>query len=348
MIKFFRKFRQKILSGNKFSKYLLYAVGEIILVVIGILIALYINNENEERIKEEQVANTLKQIQVELLNDIFETKTYSKLYSKKIVMIDEFINQKRPLAYFDENISDFISLTFGNQHLTISDQSFLRLKEQIDILPRKYNWILPYLNRLYVENGSTFKRYSEVSNDVLIEFKNKIFDQYNWVEDYTEYRYTSEVRDFFLTSETNRRQLVKMRQVLKTDLEVVNVILDQSIYCYFAIKKALNDTSELPQVIKEFGLDYELNSISDLTGTYTWNDKLKFKIEYQNNLLLLIPPVIENVRIEAFILTELAKDSLGQIISTEKFRFTRDALGNVIGCDYYPNEYDKPVFVTKQ
>ena len=47
MIKFFRKIRQKMLSQNKFSNYLLYAFGEILLVVIGILIALQINNWNE-------------------------------------------------------------------------------------------------------------------------------------------------------------------------------------------------------------------------------------------------------------------------------------------------------------
>ena len=49
MIKFFRKIRQRLLTENKFSKYLLYAIGEIILVVIGILIALQINNWNEGR-----------------------------------------------------------------------------------------------------------------------------------------------------------------------------------------------------------------------------------------------------------------------------------------------------------
>jgi hypothetical protein len=56
MIKFFRQIRQKLLTENlpdgqagKFSKYLLYAIGEIILVVIGILIALQINNWNEHR-----------------------------------------------------------------------------------------------------------------------------------------------------------------------------------------------------------------------------------------------------------------------------------------------------------
>ena len=49
MIKFFRKIRFNLLSENNTSKYFKYAFGEIILVVIGILIALQINNWNENR-----------------------------------------------------------------------------------------------------------------------------------------------------------------------------------------------------------------------------------------------------------------------------------------------------------
>ena len=49
MIKFFRKIRYDLMEKNKTGKYLKYAVGEIILVVIGILIALSINNWNEGR-----------------------------------------------------------------------------------------------------------------------------------------------------------------------------------------------------------------------------------------------------------------------------------------------------------
>ena len=49
MITFFKKIRHQLLSKNKFSKYLTYAIGEIILVVIGILIALTINNWNEKQ-----------------------------------------------------------------------------------------------------------------------------------------------------------------------------------------------------------------------------------------------------------------------------------------------------------
>jgi hypothetical protein len=47
MIKFFRRVRQRLLSENKFSKYLLYAIGEIALVMIGILLALQVNNWNQ-------------------------------------------------------------------------------------------------------------------------------------------------------------------------------------------------------------------------------------------------------------------------------------------------------------
>lgn len=49
MAKIFRRIRAKILTGHKFNKYLIYAIGEIILVVIGILIAIRINNWNENR-----------------------------------------------------------------------------------------------------------------------------------------------------------------------------------------------------------------------------------------------------------------------------------------------------------
>ena len=72
MIKFFRKIRQKLLSENKFSKYLIYAIGEIVLVVIGILIALQVNNWNEQRKIKNQgkdyIHEIYKELKVEKLN----------------------------------------------------------------------------------------------------------------------------------------------------------------------------------------------------------------------------------------------------------------------------------------
>lgn len=69
MIKFFRKIRQHLLSENKFSKYIIYGIGEIILVVIGILIALSINNSNQ--FKKDRAAEKiyLQGLYDELLRD---------------------------------------------------------------------------------------------------------------------------------------------------------------------------------------------------------------------------------------------------------------------------------------
>ncbi|MBN3521010.1 hypothetical protein JYB62_13455 [Algoriphagus lutimaris] len=71
MISFFRKIRQKLLQQNRVTRYLLYALGEIFLVVIGILIALQVNNWNEQRRAEQYETILLKQMQNALDNDLF-------------------------------------------------------------------------------------------------------------------------------------------------------------------------------------------------------------------------------------------------------------------------------------
>ena len=85
MIKFFRKIRQKLLSENKFSKYLIYAIVEIILVVIGILIALQINIWNSKRLENKEERNVLinlkkdfQQNQVSLESVISDNEKYLK------------------------------------------------------------------------------------------------------------------------------------------------------------------------------------------------------------------------------------------------------------------------------
>ncbi|SIO01676.1 DUF6090 family protein [Algoriphagus halophilus] len=76
MISFFRKIRQKPFSQNRITRYLLYALGEIFLVVIGILIALQVNNWNEQRRAEQYETILLKQMQNALNNDLFLIKNF--------------------------------------------------------------------------------------------------------------------------------------------------------------------------------------------------------------------------------------------------------------------------------
>lgn len=74
MLRFFRQIRQRLLpiaigTENRFTKYLLYALGEIILVVIGILIALQVNNWNEDRKMKAQERQVLQSLYTEISNN---------------------------------------------------------------------------------------------------------------------------------------------------------------------------------------------------------------------------------------------------------------------------------------
>jgi len=70
MIKFFRRIRQNLLYEGKTSKYFKYAIGEIVLVVIGILIALSINNWNQNRIEQDKEQVYLTNIKRDLQNQL--------------------------------------------------------------------------------------------------------------------------------------------------------------------------------------------------------------------------------------------------------------------------------------
>ncbi len=80
MLKLFRKIRQGLLQEGNFQKYLIYALGEILLVMIGILLALQINNWSEDRKKLAQE----QEIAAELYNELDHNLSYSKKELKNV------------------------------------------------------------------------------------------------------------------------------------------------------------------------------------------------------------------------------------------------------------------------
>lgn len=93
MIKFFRKIRQKLVTENKFSKYLLYAIGEIVLVVIGILIALQLNNLNEiDKVKDTEILY-LNALHDEFSNNLIEVERVIKLNAKGLAYANALLDK---------------------------------------------------------------------------------------------------------------------------------------------------------------------------------------------------------------------------------------------------------------
>jgi hypothetical protein len=98
MIKFFRRIRQKLLmdlpsrqAGSKASKYLLYAIGEIVLVVIGILIALQINNWNEQRKEANFEIQILKAFKESLVTDLIDIDANIAVHQKGLLSADSVL-----------------------------------------------------------------------------------------------------------------------------------------------------------------------------------------------------------------------------------------------------------------
>jgi hypothetical protein len=113
MLRFFRLIRQRLLTENRFRKYLLYAVGEILLVVIGILIALQINNWNEERKLVERETMLLTNIREDILLDTldisFNLQYHRKFYREEQKLLEYLQGNLNSIN--DINMTDALGIT---------------------------------------------------------------------------------------------------------------------------------------------------------------------------------------------------------------------------------------------
>ena len=101
MLRFFRRIRQYLLSEGKFGKYIKYGVGEIILVVIGILIAVKINNVNIEYQNEEKEILYLTRLTTNLGSDV---RLYEAIMAKDSLLINDLNKIKTNLTSYIKNI----------------------------------------------------------------------------------------------------------------------------------------------------------------------------------------------------------------------------------------------------
>ena len=220
MIKLFRKIRQNLIMENKTSKYFKYAIGEIVLVVIGILIALQINNWNEKRILKKEEQTILKNIHSEFLQNKEVIHTTFKnmsigLSSSKALM--SLIGQKREVIS-NHNIDSllYISLepgSFRPSENTISDllqSGKLQLLQNENLKHLIYHWtrslkasnvifervelkidneLIPYLSQNYSMKDIDMFGVLKWENKTLLKIdKHKIFEDIvfeNILDDYT-------------------------------------------------------------------------------------------------------------------------------------------------------------------
>ena len=184
MINFFRKKRKNLADKNKPMKYLRYAIGEIVLVMVGILLALQVNNWNEER--------KLQSIETAILTEIISDITIAKFrlqYSRKISqksikeikLLLDYIHENRP--YESKLDSAFFALEiWGTPFLPTT--AYETLKEKgMDIIVNDsirnsithiYTYVLPLIFQDYDRYEWSF--YESVSSELINRYVRKGID----------------------------------------------------------------------------------------------------------------------------------------------------------------------------
>lgn len=185
MIKFFRHIRRKIIPGNRFSKpaspagrYLLYAMGETILVVLGILIALKLNGIHTDKINRQSETNYLTAISENLKEDIEDLQgrlrkdtvhldSYTKLmlaFSDDRIKFDEdslkfFIHNSAIINYFNPQNTVFEEMkSSGKLHLIRSDA-------------------LRYGIMDYYNHSNKVVRSQEINNSTILRYRENSIDE---------------------------------------------------------------------------------------------------------------------------------------------------------------------------
>jgi hypothetical protein len=106
MIKIFRKIRQKLLQQNKIGSYLKYAIGEILLVVIGIFIALQLNNWNEDRKAQQSETQFIENVKSDLKRDKEDLRRIADLANRKVQVFEQLQKELPGLYYSDKDQLD--------------------------------------------------------------------------------------------------------------------------------------------------------------------------------------------------------------------------------------------------
>jgi hypothetical protein len=188
MLRFFRQIRQRLLTDNKFSKYLLYAVGEILLVVIGILIALQINTWNDNRLEEKEAKTFYENIIQQLLEDrqniegqiTYNNKNKEQFHYAILLIGENNRSGRDSLCIITEKLVDYSDFDRkGNIYETIVNSGDVKLLKNQEIKKRirRLEESYLYINRMEtIHYDAIMQMIPEISRTVNILSK-EIIDE---------------------------------------------------------------------------------------------------------------------------------------------------------------------------
>ncbi|MGB0916572.1 MAG: hypothetical protein ACPGU4_03185 [Flavobacteriales bacterium] len=330
MIKFFRKIRQQLLSENKFSKYLIYALGEIVLVVIGILIALGLNDYNAKVKSQDRLTGLLKEVRTELAVNINRSTPLLQWYSERDSLISMIMSDTLAKEVYatDMNIRKVIEYYDTYE---VKSNAFDRLMANNSSMPAQYDTLIDDLKTIYVSEWEIVKSLNKSVEAVVLENNDRIKKTKSWYSDwvyssgiteeatemmFSDSIYRNYVAEYWLIGVSNHAGFI---QLLRSDAYIV----------YLELSNELGLPDKVgPALMKIF-------NTSNCPGKYVFeNDTISIS-EKDGRLLFQFP----NRDVE-----ELLPFDESQFIPSKTFAFcrlTKDENGQVNGLTFRTGSYNK-------
>lgn len=218
-MKFFREIRQKMLVEKKAWKYLKYAIGEIILVVIGILIALGINNWNEKRKEKNQLDVIYLTIEQNLKTDLNNLKIPIEFYEKLDSTLLSIMTRTYPISFLDsitkDNFLDCIPCN-SNHHIfeyfEIQDNGVELLKKQEDVVSIEGSTLSQEIIQFYTKQENNLSSLEDfIARKAFSNVES--LEQFPWYSDYTINKYNREAIQYFLNDQNYKNKVATFRSL---------------------------------------------------------------------------------------------------------------------------------------
>lgn len=247
MLRFFRQIRQKLIQQENIRKYFFYAIGEIFLVVIGILLALQVNNWNEQRKEADLTETYLTALKEDLALDIENFEYQIDDLSFQLSQIDSLEEMLSSPSFSNSDFNDLIKNNLDIiqtlENANLNNNTFLTLQNtgRVDLLDETVQFRLLDLNSLQkvyqVMIDDNLQLKYNLSEDFISEvpfyfpeFKiqinpnveNDIWDNVNW-ENARRKFYT-----FLSTMKTVNEVGIEITQELKSETEDLLKLLNSS------------------------------------------------------------------------------------------------------------------------
>ncbi|MEZ4802353.1 MAG: hypothetical protein R2797_06235 [Gelidibacter sp.] len=193
------------MKNNKITSYLLYAIGEIVLLMIGILLALQVNNWNEKRKLINTINTTLKTISYDLEIDTTYASTIIKFYEANLKNSKRIINHEITKDNYTECM-ECLALVTIYQPFSIQTKGIGQLKNLIELQTSERDSLITDITKFYSVFDPLIDKSNERMENIVMKNFNAL-EEFPWFVDMAQGKMTDEVIHYFTESEDYRTRV---------------------------------------------------------------------------------------------------------------------------------------------